>query len=110
MRIKIGRRSRWGQNQSHGQLVDTKECDRITWILGIDRVLSPIREGLWCISHTFASTFAKGWVSMDKEATKAFKLLKQAMVTLPVLALPNYDQPFFIETDASGLGLGVVLM
>jgi hypothetical protein len=36
-------------------------------------------------------------------------LLKRSLVSAPVLALPNFNQPFAFETDASETGIGVVL-
>ncbi|KAF8400118.1 hypothetical protein HHK36_013414 [Tetracentron sinense] len=47
-----------------------------------------------------------GW---NSEAETSFEELKRTMTSVPVLAMPDFTQPFIIETDASGFGLGVVL-
>jgi hypothetical protein len=40
----------------------------------------------------------------------AFLTLKQLLTTTPVLAQPNIDKPFDVYCDASGIGIGGVLM
>jgi hypothetical protein len=43
------------------------------------------------------------------EAEAAFRALQQALTSAPVLQLPNFDQTFIVECDASGIGVGGVL-
>lgn len=47
------------------------------------------------------------WAELSQ---RAFNTLKQAMISAPVLALLDFTKLFIVESDASGTGLGVVLM
>ena len=40
---------------------------------------------------------------------KSFKALKQACITAPILAFPDYTKPYLLETDVSKDGLWAVL-
>lgn len=45
-----------------------------------------------------------------KDTQTAFDVLKTAVTSAPVLALPNFKLPFTVETDASDTGVGAVLL
>lgn len=45
----------------------------------------------------------------SEEALKAFNDLKKALLSTPVLRLPDFSKPFVIECDASSDGVGAIL-
>ncbi|GAV63615.1 hypothetical protein CFOL_v3_07133 [Cephalotus follicularis] len=62
------------------------------------------------LSKPLTSLLKKDAFKWTEEATDSFNRLKDAMVTTPVLALPNMQEEFVVEIDASGSGIGAVLM
>ena len=46
---------------------------------------------------------------MNNEQQDAFEMLKQALVSYPILNQPNMSKPFILFTDASGYCMGAVL-
>ena len=46
----------------------------------------------------------------EKAAVQAFKKLKWSITNVSVLTLPDFGQPFIVETDTLRYGLGAVLM
>ena len=43
------------------------------------------------------------------ECTESFELLKEKLVSNPILRLPDLSRPFILYTDASGYALGAIL-
>ena len=49
-------------------------------------------------------------VTLTPEALEAFQTLKDKCVQALVLTFPDFKKPFLLETDASGKGIGAVLL
>ena len=48
-------------------------------------------------------------IKWTEECGKAFKVLKSALCSSPVLRSPNFTKDFVLQTDASDIGVGAVL-
>jgi hypothetical protein len=62
------------------------------------------------ITQPFNAALQKGGFGWTEEMEEAFATLKTALTKAPTLALPDFSKGFVVECDASGRGMGAVLM
>ena len=62
------------------------------------------------IAQTFTVLLKKDGFQWNEKANKAFQKLKIAICSTPVLALPDFNKPFVMETNGCYEGVGAVFM
>ncbi|KAL4278557.1 hypothetical protein GQ457_03G018690 [Hibiscus cannabinus] len=78
--------------------------------LGISNYYQKFIKNFATIAAPISNLLRKGFqFEWTDEAQAAMDNLKQCLSSTPVLSLPDFTQPFQVETDASGTGIGAVL-
>ncbi|WVZ24645.1 hypothetical protein V8G54_003189 [Vigna mungo] len=78
--------------------------------LGLTGFYRKFVQSYAAIALPLTNLLKKGNFQWSLAAQSAFEALKSAMTSTSVLALPEFSKPFYIQTDASGLAMGAIML
>nr|GEU71565.1 transposon Ty3-G Gag-Pol polyprotein [Tanacetum cinerariifolium] len=86
-----------------------KNAKGVRGFLGLASYYRKFIQGFGSIATPLHKLVGKGPFVWDEVAEAAIQTLKIALTTTPTLGLPDWSQPFTVERDAGGVGVGAVL-